>query len=566
MIADAFHSTLQGYIDGVLDGTIVVSKLVRAAVERHVKDTQRASTSEFPYHFDTQLAAKVCRFYPKVLKHSVGRCAGLPFELEPWQIFIEASIFGWLRDADNTRRFRKSYESMARKMGKSAKIAGRSVYMAGFDNNPIVCLPEPVSQVVLSATKRDQAEKVVFAEILRMRRKSPAITNRSVFVKREVRFPANDGEIITTGSDKPYDGLNPHFVAMDELHAWREHHREFYDTMVTGSGMRDQPLISIITTAGDDRSYLWLEVYEYAKKVVTGQVDDEELFVFIAELDEEDDPLDESVWLKANPNLGVSVPVSYMRNKAIEAKASPIAMNRFMRYNCNRRVSCTEAAFDLDEWDKCKGELSDWKKADCVVAGFDLGGYDDLSACALVARFPVDLSGEKPVWRYEVRVRAFISENTKRNLELQPFSQWIHEDLVKKCSHPNAELRAALIEDARTYGVQQVAFDVSNARSTAEELSLEGLEVLGVAQSYTWFNEPIHHFLEVMRAGLFVHDGNPLLRWCAGNAVIVRDRQDRWMFDKRDSSEKIDPIVATVMAFRLATLAPARATGSLFIV
>jgi phage terminase large subunit-like protein len=113
------------------------------------------------------------------------------------------------------------------------------------------------------------------------------------------------------------------------------------------------------------------------------------------------------------------------------------------------------------------------------------------------------------------------------------------------------------------YGIQQVAFDVSNARSTAEELEIEGIQTAGCGQSYVWFNEPIHQFLDIIRSGLFKHDGNELLKWCAGNAVLVRDRQDRWMFDKRESSEKIDPIVALVMAFRLATLAPARATGSL---
>jgi phage terminase large subunit-like protein len=556
---------LQSYIDGVLDGSIVTSKLVKCAVERHVKDLARQSTPEFPYHFDEKLASKTCRFYPRILRHSIGRYAGMPFELEPWQLFCTSSIFGWLRDCDRSRRFRKTYRSMGRKNGKSCWAAGESIFMAGFDMNPRTMTPEPVAQVVLSATKRDQVDKVVFAEVERMRRKSPAIMKASNFVKKEVKFYRNDGEIITTGSDKPYDGLNPHSVVMDELHAWREHHREFYDTMVTGSGFRDQPLISIITTAGDDRSYLWCEVYEFARKVVRGDVSDEEFFVFVAELDEDDDPLEESNWIKANPNLGVSVSLDYLRQQAIEARTSPIALNRFTRYHGNRKVSSTEVAFDIDEWDRCKGELSNWNQADCVVAGFDLGGYDDLSAYAMVARFPVDMSGESPVWRYEARIRAFISNSTPRDLSLQPFANWIHQGLIEKCEHPNAELRQSLMEDSRIYGIQQVAFDVSNARSTAEELSIEGLTTAGCAQSYVWFNEPIHQFSELLRNGLFRHDGNELLRWCAGNAVVVKDRQDRWMFDKRESSEKIDPIVALVMAFRLATLIPARATGSLFV-
>lgn len=566
MISDTYSSQLQEYIDGVLDGKIVVSKAVRASVERHVKDLARQSTSEFPYHFDANLAAKTCRFFPTVLRHSIGRYAGMPFELSNFQVFCKSMIFGWLRDCDDTRRFRKTYRSYARKNGKSTDIAGEAIYMAGFDRNPIRNLIEPVSQVVLAATKRDQVDKILFAEAKRMREKSPAISKRSQFIRKEIRFRGNDGEIITTGSDKPYDGLNPHCVNLDELHAWKEHHREFYDTMMTGSGFRDQPLISIITTAGDDRSHLWNEVYEYAKAVALGSIQDDTYFSFIAELDEEDDPFDESVWLKANPNLGVSITLDYLRQQATEAKASRINTNRFTRYHGNRKVTSIEQAFDMDEWDACEGKLSDWSKADAVCAGFDLGGYDDLSAIGYCARFTVDDTGETPVYRYEVKTKAFISDKTVRDLTKQPFFDWIYRDLLKKCRHPTAELRANLLEDAEQLAIQKVAFDPSNARGTAEELTEAGLIAASMGQNCTNFNEPIHDLMAAIREGRFTHDGNPLLRWCVSNAVLIRDRQDRWMFDKRDSADKIDAAVAMTMAFRLATLEPARATGSLFII
>lgn len=566
MITDAFHSTLQSYIDGVIDGSLIVSKAVRAAVERHVSDLAKQSTQDFPYHFDEHAAAKVCRFFPTMLRHSIGRHAGQPFELSPFQVFCKSMLFGWLQDCDNTRRFRKSYRSYARKNGKSTDEAGTAIYLAGFDKNPVKQKVEPVSQVVLAATKREQVSKVVFAEAKRMSERSPLVAKKSRFVRQELRFPSNDGEIVTTGSDKPFDGLNPHAVILDELHAWREHHREFYDTMMTGSGSRDQPLISIITTAGDDKSHLWREVYDYAKSVVHGLVQDDSFFVFIAEIDETDDPFDEACWIKANPNLGVSITLDYLRKQAIEAKTSKVNTNRFVRYHCNRIVSCTEAAFDLSEWDLCSGVLSDWNQAEAVGCGIDLGARDDLAAEAFVARFPIGEKDEKPIYRYEVKVQSYIGQDTQRDVQKMPFSQWIFDDLIKKSRFPIADLRDSVSEKCANYGCATVAYDPYNAQSISEELTREGLQVLRMPQNHAMFNEPIRDFLQAIREGRVVHDGNPLLRWCASNAVLYRDRKDNWMFDKKASGEKIDPIVAVVMAFRVCCLAPARFSGKCFFI
>lgn len=566
MITDAFYSTLQGYIGGVLDGTLVVSKAVRAAVERHQRDIARQSTPEFPYHFDLSLAAKCCRFYPTMIKHSVGRYKGHPFILEPWQLFCASSIFGWLKDANNTRRFTKNYRSMARKNGKSTWAAAEAIYLAGFDRNPINGKIEPVAQVVLSATKRDQVAKVIFAEAKRMAERSPLVSKKSRCVNKELRFASNDGEIITTGSDKPYDGLNPHCVVMDELHAWREHHREFYDTMLTGSDARDQPILSMITTAGDDKSHLWKEVYDYAKAVAMGTVEDDAFFSFIAEIDEEDDPFDESCWVKANPNLGISVTIEKLREKVAEAKTSKVNTNRFLRYQCNRIVTCTETAFDLQEWDACLGPLSDWIEAEAVGCGVDLGARDDLAADAQVARFVIGEKDDKPVYRYEIKVQAYIGEETERDCTKSPFSQWIYDDLIRKTRYPLADLRDSVAEKCAELGCATVAYDPYNAQSLSEELTREGLQVLRMPQNHAMFNEPIRDFLQAVREKRVVHDGNPLLRWCASNAVLYRDRKDNWMFDKKSSGEKIDPIVAVVMAFRVCCLAPARFSGKCFFI
>lgn len=565
MISDGESSKLRDYVDGVLSGQITVSKAVRGAVERHVRDLERQSTAEFPYHFDAALAAKVCRFFPAMIKLTVGRWAGLPMVLEPWQVFCYSSIFGWIRDSDGTRRFRSAYRSVARKNTKSTMAAAEAILMSGYDVNPNIGKPEPFAQVVLSATKRDQVEKVVFAEIVRIREKSQKIKDKSRHVRREIKFAHNDGEIVTTGSDKPFDGLNPHCVVMDELHAWREFHREFYNTMVTGSGSRDQPLISIITTAGDDKSHLWKEVYKYAKDVAAGKIADESYFSFIAELDEDDDPFDEANWIKSNPNLGVSVFIEYLRDQARQSKTSAIGTNRFTRYHGNRIVSSVvEKAFDMDKWDACKGELSNWDEKDAVGSACDIGARDDLAGAAQVARFVIDEREGKPVYRYEIKCQGFIAEDTKRDLTKQPFFDWGYDDLLKKCKYPISDLRDYLIQKCDENGGKMVAYDPYNGQVIAEEFKQEGLEPFRMAQNHAMFNEPIRDFIAAMNEGRITHDGNPVLRWCVNNAALYKDRNDKWMFDKSSSSEKIDLIVAVVMAFRVACIAPATYSGKVF--
>lgn len=579
MIADCILDEIDRYVDSVLSGEIVACKLIKAACQRHVDDLKRESTQEFPYHFDRRYAAKICRFFPRVLRHSIGRYAGQPFELEPWQMFCEASLFGWKRDADELRRFRTSYESVARKNGKSTRVAGRALLMAGYDHNPLVAdklnksfAPEPVAQIILAASKRDQADKVIYAEIERMRRTSPSVLGATTDKNRQIEFTANNGTIETVGSDKPYDGRNPHLVAMDEIHAWREFHREFHDTMITGEGARDQSLVSYITTAGSDTSHLWQEVYNYAKSVAMGTVDDPTYFAACYELDEEDDPFDETNWIKANPNLHVSVSLDYLRGQAKKMRESDAGIKRFTRYHGNRRVSSNSTAFDLDKWDACRVDcLSDWSTADAIGAGVDLGGRDDLAAYAMVARWQIaeteDESGKTlPVYRYEASVASYISEaSKKRDLTKQPFAQWIYTDLIHACRHPIGQLTRDFIEEAQALGVRSVAYDPYNGQAFCEEVELDGMVPVRMSQNPSMFNEPIGDLIEAINDGRFAHDGNPMLRWCIGNAVLDENSRQQVMFDKKSSAEKIDPVVAMTMAFRVCMLAPARPKGKLYL-
>lgn len=567
MIASGIKAKVQSYIDDVLSGEIVVCKMVRQAVERHVRDLERQRTADFPYYFNERHAGVACDFFPMMLRHSTGKFKGLPFELEPWQAFGVWVLFGWKRCADDSRRFRRFFWSMGRKNGKSCIAAGMAILCAMFDINPITKKPESVAEVILCAPKKAQVEEVIYAEIIRMREASPFIEKASTAINRQIRFTGNGGVIKCTGSDRPFSGLNPSLVLMDETHEWKPHNRRFYDTMLTGSISRSQPLIGSITTAGDELSEIWKNEHDLAKTTLDEYGSYDSFFCLVFELDEDDDPLDEDLWVKGNPNIGVSLDFDSLRE---QPKKSAIDLNRFTRFHCNRIVTSTERAFDLTQWDACEGDLSDWHDADAVGAGVDLGGLDDFAAWGMVARFEIDPEpGEdnpegKPVYRYEVRSQAYIATNAERDLTQPPFINWVNAGLLRRCKHPTKDLRDDLIEQVAEYGVHAVGYDNYNAQQLGGDLEEEGITAARVPQNYLMFNEPIRDFLQAIKDGRVKHDGGPLLRWCAGNAIVVQDRHERWMFDKRSSSEKIDPIVAVVMAFRMASLAPPRVRGNLY--
>jgi phage terminase large subunit-like protein len=558
----------ESYAHKVVNGDIVVGKYVRLAVERYYDDLQRVGDEDFPYYFDEKKAQAVVSFFPAALRHSIGEHAGEPFHLEEWQAFAIANIFGWQRADGRGRRFRRIYWSMSRKQGKSTIAAGIAMFVASCDINPVTNAPEGQSQIIMAATKREQSEKVILAECFRMRNQSPVLKEGSTVANKVMTFHHNGGNMQAVGSDRPYDGLNPQLVIMDETHAWTKQHRKFYNTMVTGSGSRVQPLTMTVTTAGDDQSHLWIEEVGFAKAVLDKTVESEQLFAAIYEIDEDDNPFDESCWIKSCPNMGVSISMEFLRGQIKPAHTSPQALNRFKRYHANVLVSSTERIFNLEDYDKCEGELSNWAKdADCVGGGIDLGGRDDLAAAALVARFDTketDDNGE-PVYRYEGRVWAYISSNTPRDLNELPIADFIDQGLIKVTPHPMKDLSDDFVDRFWENYSTDAAVDPYNAQQFAESMEQQGVRVFAMPQTTRHFNEPINELRQAMADGRFTHDGNKLLRWCLGNAVAVRDRSDRWMYDKASSSQKIDPLVALTMAFGRAMMGKGRSDGNIFV-
>lgn len=554
MIATKTNGRLvESYCRGVLDGSIVAGEMVKAAVRRHRSDLKRSKDLDWPYEFDAVTAERACAFFPLALRHSIGEWAGTPFELSDWQLFVVWCVFGWKQRADGCRRFRKCYISVARKNGKSTMAAAIALLLLIADG-------EQGAQVFVGATKHEQA-CIVHGEAERMIRStsSPMLRKMCELHRNNISVPSSNSFMRPCSSDKPYDGLGPHGVIFDELHAYRETHRPFYETMVSGSAARRQPLEVIITTAGDNNSLIWKEEDAYISQVVEGVIENNRVFGFIARLDKDDNPFDETNWAKANPNLGLSVKPEYLREKAHDAEHKSLAYNIFLRYHCNMEVSSVEQALTRELWDSAKGTLTDWSDADCLGAGFDIGGRDDLAGAAICARFLIgeDEDGEQQ-WRYEFRTRGYLSSKTTRDLQKEPCASWIQRDKLTCVEHVIPKLRDDLLAECRQYGCKEVAFDPHNARQCADELEQEGMELVLMPQTCGHFNEPIRELISALKAGRVTHDGDEVLRWCMLNMTIKQNARSEWMPDKSTSQEKIDVAVAALMAFRTAMFGKSR--------
>lgn len=546
---------LYGYCDAVLSGEVIACKALKLAVERFISEV---NDPNFPYVFEESIVNLYCEMIPEVFRHFEGDRAGHPFEPEPWQIFLIGNVFAWKRRVDGKRRFKKAFVYMGRKGGKSIIAAIFEIILARLDG-------EGGAQVYSTASKMDQA-KIVHRMVELMVKASPALMDGATVHKNNIMFPGNSF-IRPLGSDRPFDGTNTHAIVLDELHAWQEFHRPFYETMISASGTRSQPLEFIITTAGTEKSYIFHEELKYARGILNGTIPDLREFVLIFELDKEHDfmadDFDLDLMEQANPNLGVSVPLEFYRDELTKARHKPSASRTFKLKFANQCASSIEGGVIKPEvWDALAGTLSDWGTSAGIGAGVDIGGRDDLAAYGLCAKFPMDDS-ETPIYRKEVTSKAFIAEDTKRDLSQEPFRTWIDTGKLIVCEYVIGTLKEHLIEDCQQYGIEFVAYDPYQATQLAEDLEKEGLKPVKMPQNHGHFSETMDELFEEIAEKRFKPDElDEVLRWCSLNMAIDTNSKNFKMASKKHSKEKIDAMVAVLMAKRACNVAQPVYNGS----
>ena len=524
-----------------MSGEILAGQLVRQACERHLRDLRDGSRRGLGWDADeAQRRIEFCSY----LRQSKGRWAGQPLVLEPWQQFVVGSTFGWKR-RDGTRRFRRSYISVARKNGKTTLAAAIGLQLVDFDG-------EPGAEVYVAATKRDQA-RLCWDEAARMVRQTPSLRRRIGIVdsRANMHVLETHSKFEALGADSDsLDGLNPHGVIIDELHAHRD--RRVVDVLETAMGARTQPLIVYITTAGVEGESIYTETDNYARQVVQGLVQDDEWFVYVATLDPEDDWTNPEVYGKANPNLGVTVQLEELIQERNRALAVPGRQNAFRRLRLNQRVQQAQRWLPVEEWDSCADpELTlDAFRGRQVFAGLDLASTRDIAALVLLA--PVD----DPDVDYVMWEHYWVPQETilRRSREdAVPYDVWVEQGWMEATPGNITDydvIRERIREYADDYGIGfvELAYDRWNANQLVTQLQNDGLLCVGFGQGYASMAAPCRA-LEALIAGRRIrHRGNPVTRWMVGNVTVSQDPAGNLKPDRARSAEKIDGVVALLMA------------------
>lgn len=499
------------------------------------RNPTRTETEPNGLWYDADAAERAVAFFAECLKHTTGEWRGQPFVLADWQADqIVRPLFGWKRK-DGTRRYRTAFIAVPRKAGKTTLAAGLALYATYADG-------EPGAQVINAAADREQA-RLCFDVAKQMVEGEPELAARSEVFKNAVTVPESGSSYRVLSSDAyTKHGLNCHYIGADELHCWPG--RELWDTLVTSTGARRQPLTVVTTTAGYDKHSLCFELWDYARKVRDGIIEDSSFLPVLYEAGEDDDWKDPATWAKAHPGYGVTVSHDYFAQECAKAQATPAYENTFRRLLLNQWTEQDSRWLAMDAWDGCRGELPDLEGAECW-AGLDLAATTDLSA--LVLAFPI---GDRLVLVPHFWVPADrISDRVKR--DRVPYDQWVARGLITATDGAVTDydrIRADIHEIASRYRIREIAFDRWNATQLLTQLAGDGLQVVGFGQGFASMSGPAKELERRIVGRELLHDGNPVLRWMVSNVTVTQDPAGNIKPDKAKSTERIDGVVAACMA------------------
>ena len=500
--------------------------------------------------FDVEAAWQAVNFGPQFFTHVKGAKGGQPIELEEWQAALLAALFGWKRKDSNLRRFQIAYVEIGRGNGKSTLcviIAGILLYID----------EEPGADIFSAAGTRDQAREV-FGPFKHNVLSNPDLNSISQCYQNSIThldentcLPVGVYKAIAADADFQHGG-SPHGVIFDELHV--QPNRDLWDVLQTGKIKRRQPLTVAITTAGFDKHSICYEQRQWAEKVRDGIVNDPEFLPCIYAADLTDDWTSPDTWRKANPNLGVSIQEEDIAKECAKAKEIPGYENTFKRLHLNLWTETDVRWLTLESWRKGNAALPDLTGEPCWC-GLDLSTTTDLSAFAMA--FP------RPDGGYYLVVKCWAPQERARQRAKRdrvPYLEWAQKGFLKLTPGDVVDydvIRADINALAEIYQIQDIAIDRWNAAQITTQLQGDGLNVAMFGQGYASMSPAAKEFEKLVIQGALQHGGNPLLEWMAMNVAIEQDAAGNIKPSKKKSTERIDGIVAAVMAVgRAATAQP----------
>jgi phage terminase large subunit-like protein len=540
-------------------------KLDMHRIARLVPGYDAFATAPEGHWFDGDAAQRAVAFIEECVQHIEGELAGQPFILQDWQKAIVANLFGWKRkDARGrtVRRYRTALLFVARKNGKTPLAAAIALYW-------LFCEEERGQQNYIAASTKEQAG-LLFRQCRGMIEQEQELASRCQIFGGHAAAGQSQSivrqstgsflKIVAGDATLGKHGKNLNLAIVDELH--EQPSRDLVDTFTSSmvSANKPQPLLLYLTTSDYEREgSICNEIHEYAGKVRDGIIDDPSFLPVIYEANnKEDDWTKEATWVKANPNIDVSVSREFLATECRKAQEQPAYENVFKRLHLNIRTEQAVRLIPMDQWDAC-GEPFDPSILDgrACYAGLDLATVEDLAACVLV--FP-PLSDAEP---YYALSYFWCPQDTaqKRSRKTRiPYLQWAREGHIELTGGNSIDyryIRQRLNELGKRFDIQEVPFDPWNATHLATELGEEdGFVMVPFRQGMVSLNEPTKFLLRILLDNQLRHGGNPVLRWMASNAAAETDSAGNLKPSKKCSGEKIDGIIALIMGLGRAMVQP----------
>jgi phage terminase large subunit-like protein len=526
----------EGYVDDVLSGMVPACKWVKAAAARHRRDASNEAI-----FFNPEAAERACRFVER-MPHIKGRWAAgdtpLLLRLEPWQCFIECMIFGWLRSDTGKRRFRRVYIEVPRKNAKSTVTAANGLLMLCADG-------EHGAEVYSGATSEKQAWEV-FGPAKLMAKGRPALLRQFGIVlnAKNINIPAKACKFEPL-IGKPGDGASPSCAIIDEYH---EHSTsEQVDTMLTGMGAREQPLIWIITTAGDNVAGPCYDERLTVQKILLGAIEDDATFGIIYTIDDDVDWTSDEAIRQANPNLDVSIDMQFLRDRLKEAVRNPRDQARYKTKHLNLWINSRSAFFNMQKWAACKTApaLADMPDgAECII-GLDLASKLDIAALEMV--FP---QADGTVIRHGLH---YLPEATVEDPANGHYAGWRAGGRLTVTDGEITDyhrIRDDLLDLTTRFRVLAVAYDQHQATMFVTELMSLGIEVSMFPMVATTMSEPMKQLDALIVSGKLRHDCEPNdpMTWMMSNVTGRPDAKENVYPRKERNELKIDGPVALMMA------------------
>lgn len=537
------------------------------------------------YYFDATAADNAVDFFPSCLTHHKGAFAGKPFYLEDWQaMLIIRPIFGWKHIATGLRRFRKVYIEVPKKNGKSQLCAGLGIYMT-------FCDGEPGAEVFCAAAERDQAA-IIFDEAKASVEDCPELNDRAAIYKRSIVYEETRSSFKVLSADaKTKHGFNVHTLIFDELHA--QPNRTLFETLEKGIAARLQPLIIMITTAGDDQESICYEQHEYAESVIKDGGDDSFLpVIFGLKRTEEQQWSDIAAIARVNPSFGVTIREEFFKNEINAAQKDARKQNAFKQLHCNIWTQQAKLWIPIERWDDCQREINLESLAGLPVAGgLDLSSKIDLSCFVLAFRHD-DPPGTPPTevlldgdalreseeasteWVAQLAPKKLVKKfKINFSVTLVPFFWMPEESLTERKAKDrfaydlmNAGglidltegniidydvIYETIVNDlGNVYRLRdsEIGYDPWNATQLSTQLAKDGFSMIETPQTFRHLSEPSKIFEAMVLSGRVAHSGHAVLRWCVQNVAVKEDGSGNIKPVKPSAMKRIDGVVASVLA------------------